>query len=984
MKNVLLITCVVVFSSVFVQSMAQQVVKPLPFSQFATNHWVDSVFKSLSEDERIAQLIMVAAFSNRGDDHEREILKLIGEQKIGGLVFFQGGPVRQAKLVNKYQSASKVPLLMAMDAEWGLGMRLDSTINYPYQMTLGAIRNDSLLYEMGVEVARQLRRTGIQVNFAPVVDVNNNPDNPVINFRSFGEDKHNVTRKSIAYMQGMQDNGVFTTAKHFPGHGDTGTDSHYALPLINHSRERIDTLELFPFREIIKAGIGGVMVAHLNIPALDPSGRPSTLSKSIVTGLLREELGFTGLIVTDAMNMRGVTASNPPGVVDRDAILAGNDMLEFTEDAARTVAEIRKVIKEGKLNQKEIDDRCRKVLAIKYWAGLAETCSVKVSDISAELNTPKARLLNRDLLQAAITVLKNDKTILPIRELDQARTASLSFGRNQLTTFQKTLGLYSQVDHFFIPNDATQQYLDSVATGLKDYNRVIAGIHDDPGRPFNRITFSQPVMDFISKLAAQENIVVAVFKNPYVLDKIKSVEEADGLVVTYQDNDDVEDLTAQLIFGGIDASGRLPVRIGNKFPAGAGIDVRGGIRFKYTLPEDAGLVSDILYQRVDSIVNQALSVKAIPGCQVLVAKDKKIVMHKAYGFHDYSDTVKVKLTDLYDLASVTKISTGLPSLMKLYDEGTFKLDASLGDYLPKFNRSNKADIPMYDILTHQARFKPWIPFWKNTLRKNGTYKWATIKNDSSKRFPIRLNDHMYLHRGYPDRIVKVIRKSPLEAEKKYVYSDFFFILAPRVVESMINTDFQTYIQTNFYKPLGATSLTYNPLSRYPKKSIVPTEHDYYFRHEPIHGTVHDEGAIMLNGMSGHAGLFANANDLAKLMQMYLDKGEYGGKRYIKAETLEEWTRTRFPENNNRRALGFDKPNLKYPGPNSNTAKDAGSSSFGHTGFTGTFTWMDPESGLLYIFLSNRVTPTRDNTRLYNLNTRTRIQQVLYDSMKENN
>jgi beta-N-acetylhexosaminidase len=842
MKNSILFAAVILLSSAFVSSMGQHVAGALPFTQYTNHRWVDSVFNSLTPDERIAQLIMAAAYSDRGEDHNGQVLKLIREQKIGGLIFFQGGPVRQAKLINAYQSASKVPLLMAIDAEWGLGMRLDSTIAYPYQMTLGAIRNDSLIYEMGAEVARQIKRVGIHVNFAPVVDINNNPDNPVINYRSFGEDKYNVTRKAIAYMKGMQDHGILTTAKHFPGHGDTGTDSHYALPQIRHSRQRLDSLELYPFHELIKAGVGGVMVAHLNIPALDSSGGPSTLSRSIVTDLLRKELGFTGLIVTDAMNMKGVTASNPPGVVDRDAIAAGNDMLEFTEDVPRAIAEIRKAVREGKINQLDLDNKCRKMLAIKYWLGLHQRKTVNASNIITELNGPHAKLLNRNLLQAAITVLKNNNAVLPIRDLDKIQVASVSFGRNRITPFQQTLSLYTRVDHFVVPNDASQVYLDSVAEELKGYNQVIAGIHDDAGRPLNRISLSQPVQIFLSALATQPNAIIAVFKNPYVLDNLNAIEESDGLVVTYQDNDDVEDLAAQLIFGGISARGKLPVSIGKKFASGHGIDITGGIRFKYTIPEDAGMISDILLERVDSLVNQALAIKAIPGCQVLVAKDKKVVMHKAYGYHDYSDTIKVKLTDLYDLASVTKISTGLPSLMKLYDEGLFKLDATLGNYLPKFKRSNKADIPMYDILTHQARFKPWIPFWKNTLKKNGHYKWATIKNDSSKRFPIKLKENMYLHRRYPDKIVKAIRKSPLEAEKKYVYSDFFFILAPRVVESMIDVDFSTYIHTNFYRPLGATSLTYNPFLIYPKNVIVPTEHDYYFRHQPIHGTVHDEGA----------------------------------------------------------------------------------------------------------------------------------------------
>lgn len=924
---------------------------------------------------------MVAAYSNRDKAHVQEVLKLIREQKVGGLVFFQGGPVREARLINTYQAASKVPLLMAMDAEWGLGMRLDSTISYPYQMTLGAIRNDSLLYKMGTEIARQMKRAGLHINFAPVADVNNNPGNPVINFRSFGEDKYNVARKATAYMRGMQDHGILATAKHFPGHGDTDTDSHYALPQIAHSRERLDAIELYPFREMIEAGVGSIMVAHLNVPVLDPSGVPSTLSKPIVTNLLRKELGFNGLIVTDAMNMRGVTASNPPGVVDKQAIVAGNDMLEFTEDVPRAIAEIRNAVSEGKISQQEIDARCRKILAVKYWAGLHRNSHVDVGDIVHDLNTPQAKLLNRDLLQAAITVLNNDGAVLPVRDLDTLRIASVSFGRKQITTFQRSLGLYAQIDHFVVPDSASQVYLDSIAERLKDYNRIIAGIHDGSGRPLNRVTFVQPVLDFISKLSTWPGVVVAVFKNPYVLDKLSSIEEADGLIVTYQDNADVEDLTAQLVFGGISASGRLPVSIGSKFVYSDGVDVDGGIRFKYTLPEDAGLNSAVLFSGVDSIVHQALDVRAIPGCQVFVAKDRKVVLYKAYGYQDYADTVKVKLSDLYDLASVTKISSSLAALMKLYDEGEFKTDATLGDYLPKFKRSNKSDIPMHDILTHQARFQPFIAFYNNISKDNGKYKWATVRHDSSQRFPIRLKENMYLYRGYPDKIVKAIRKSPLLEEKKYVYSDFFFILAPRVVESRIEGSFESYLQTNFYTPLGATSVMFNPLRRYPINAIVPTEDDYYFRHEPVHGTVHDEGASMMRGVSGHAGLFANANDLAKLMQMYLDMGTYGGRRYIKEGTLREWSRTQFPELNNRRALGFDKPNLEYRGVNNNTAKDASAASFGHTGFTGTFAWMDPESGLLYIFLSNRVNPTRDNTRLYRLNTRTQIQQVLYDAIK---
>ncbi len=955
------------------------------FLRYLHSPWVDSVMNRLTPDERIAQLIMVAAFSNRGPEHRQQILRLIEERRIGGLVFFQGSPSRQVNLINEYQSVSKVPLLIAIDAEWGLGMRLDSAITFPFQMTLGAIRNNDLIYSMGVAVGRHLKRAGVQVNFAPVVDVNNNPDNPVINYRSFGENRMQVAQKGVAYMKGLQDQNILATAKHFPGHGDTGMDSHYTLPRIAHTRQRLDSVELFPFRELIREGLAGIMVAHLDIPALDASGAPSTLSKPIVTGLLKNELGFEGVVVTDAMNMKGVTASNAPGVVDRDAILAGNDILEFTEDVLRAISEIRDAVRAGAVSQKEIDDRCRKMLALKQWTGVHHFRPIPVANIAADLASPSDKLLRRKLLEAALTVLRNERSLIPVRSLDTLRIASISFGAGNITPFQKSLSLYGNIKHFVFKGDPDIVQIDSVKNLLKGYNLVIGGIHDNAMRPLNRLEYSPALLDFINTLCEAPNVVMAVFKNPYVLDKLHNIASSDALIVTYQDDADAEDLAAQLIFGGISASGRLPVTVGETFPEGGGIDVHGGTRFAYTLPEEVGLDSRILNGRIDSLVRQALDAKAIPGCQVLVARNRKVVFQKAYGYHTYSDTVKVKLTDLYDLASVTKISTSLAALMKLYDDGKFSLDATLADYLPKFKRSNKAGIPMRDILTHQARFMPFIPFYQKTFRKNGGYKWSTVKKDSSERFPIRLTEHMYLHRKYPDKIVKGIRKSPLRPEKKYVYSDFFFMLAPRVVESMIDEDFPSYLQENFYSPLGATTVTYNPSRKYPISRVVPTEDDFVFRREPVHGTVHDENAAMMRGISGHAGLFADANDLAKLMQMYLDMGEYGGRRYIKEATLREFSRTQFPENDNRRALGFDKPNLKYSGVNNNTAEGAGPNSFGHTGFTGTFTWMDPDTGLLYIFLSNRVNPTRENTRLYQLNTRTQIQQVMYDALiRENN
>ena len=463
-----------------------------------------------------------------------------------------------------------------------------------------------------------------------------------------------------------------------------------------------------------------------------------------------------------------------------------------------------------------------------------------------------------------------------------------------------------------------------------------------------------------------------------MLNKIDGIENAAGLVIAYQDSKETQEVAAQLIFGGIGANGKLPVSVGQKFKAGDGLDVQGGIRFSYTLPEAAGMDSEILNTRIDSLMNLAMEMKATPGAQILVARDQKVVFHKAYGEHTYFDTITVKKDDVYDLASVTKISAAMAALMKLNEQGKFQLDGTLADHLPSFRRSNKADIPFYDILTHQARFRPWIPFWRNTMKEDGSYKRRTIQNVASEDYPIKIRNGMYLHKDYPDKIVKAIRDSPLREKKEYVYSDFFFILSPRVVESRTNLAFPEFLQKNFYEPLGAASVGFNP--QLPPYKIVPTEHDFLFRQEPIHGTVHDEGAIMLGGVSGHAGLFANANDLAKLLQMYLNGGEYGGKRYLEQETLQKFTERTFPDSDNHRALGFDKPYYNNKGESRNTAQDASAASYGHTGFTGIMVWMDPEEDLLYLFLSNRVHPTRDNHRLYSLNTRTEIHQVLYDAI----
>jgi beta-N-acetylhexosaminidase len=949
--------------------------------------WVDSVFATLTPDERIAQLIMVAAVS----DVKRALIdpkisnpaaveKLIRENKVGGVVFFQGGPVPQAQLTNHFQSISKVPLLIAMDAEFGLAMRIDSTVRYPYQMTLGAVQgNNDLIYEMGAQLAKQMRRLGMHVNFAPVADVNNNPNNPVISFRSFGENKYKVADKAVAYMKGMQDGGLLTSAKHFPGHGDTGTDSHYDLPLISHDATRIDSLELYPFEALINAGLSGMMIAHLSIPALDKTPNlPSTLSKPIVSDLLRNRLGFEGLVYSDAMNMKGVTKYFPDGKADAMGLEAGMDLLEFTEDVSKSIAEIKKSIAEGKITQAEIDFRCRKVLEAKAWAGLNQYKPVDLNNLYEDLNPKAAELTNRLLTEKALTILKNDNDLLPLRDLDTLKIASVSLGADTITIFQKTLGLYTTVDHYFIPTKPTEAQIAALRTKLSSYNLLLVGVHLSSISPRTNYGLTDQMNAVLQELIANKKAVVSIFGNPYSLNKIPNIENARALVMSYQLTPYTQDLSAQLIFGAIPAQGKLPVTVNAQFPYNSGIETPAIGRLKYTIPEELGMDSRTITFKIDSIANLAITEKATPGCVVQLAKDGKVFFRKAYGKHTYEGQAPVKLTDLYDLASVTKITASTLALMSLWDQKKFDLDATMKDYLPDFAKSNKADLQWRRVLTHSARLKAFIVLWKEAQNPDGSWKKRTFSTKQSRRYPTSVvGDSLFIFKNYDQTIFHAIRDSPLNEKEGYVYSDLSFILYPQIVKRLSGENFEDYLKNHYYHKLGANTLTFNPKRFYKLEDIVPTERDTFFRMTQLHGQVHDEAAAMLGGLSGHAGLFGNVNDVMKVWQMYLQQGYYGGQQLLSKDALIEFTRYQYPEMGSRRGIGFDKPTFKYSG---NAPKYASPSSFGHTGYTGIMTWADPAWKLNYVFFSNRVYPTRENSKISTLNIRTAIMDVVYQEL----
>jgi beta-N-acetylhexosaminidase len=953
------------------------------FLDYQADQWVDSVFKSLSADEKIGQLIMVPAYSKKGIKHRLNLLKMVKENKIGGIITMQGGPMRHVNMVNQLQSVSKTPLLVAIDAEYGLSMRLDSCIKYPYGFTLGAIEKDSLLFTLGSDLGKQCQRLGIHINFAPVSDVNSNPRNPVIGFRSYGDNPERVFHKVTNFGLGLQSQHVLATLKHFPGHGDAQKDSHFALPLIGHTKAQLDSVELYPFRKAIAMGIGGVMTGFLNVPALDSTGTPATLSKSIIQNLLISDLGFEGLVVTDAMNMEGAvdddTQSDAVGAAVK-ALIAGNDLLEFVVNPTKVIDAVKRAIESGEISAEDIDRKCRKILMLKRWAGLNKLEPIKTAGLYSDLNQSAYRMTLRNAAQQSLTVLQNQGQLLPLLRLDTLKIASVSIGRSAITPFQHSIDRYTRIENYTISKDADAATITKLLTQLKRYNLVIAQINNLGNFVSSDYRLTETQQEVIKRVTNEMRSVVVLFGNPYILDYLQGVEKAAALVVAYQESAEAEDLAGQLLFGAFGSSGKLPVMVNRHFGSGDGLMTTPLDRFKYTLPEEVGIDSTYLKKKIDSLVYVGINAKAFPGCEVFIAKNGKVVLSQVYGSQTYSGGRLVQEDDLFDFASLTKILAPVPALMKLTQEHLFNVKKKMSDYWPDWKGSNKQDLLVEDVLSHQARLKTGIPFWLRTVDSNGTFKPEYYSKDSTSIFGIRMSKDLFLLNSFPDSVFATIRMSALLKHKHFVYSDLGFILFPKIISLLTHQDYESYLKSNFYSRLGADTLTYKPYLYHSIESMIPTEDDQTFRKGQIQGYVHDESAAVLGGVSGNAGLFGTINDAAKMMQMYLNYGTYGGDRYLSDAILKDWTRRHFENLHNRRGYGFDKPQVgnnlssgdrSYPAPLCNDA------SFGHTGFTGTYAWADPVTGILFLFFSNRIYPSRDNHLLNKLNLREALQQMTY-------
>lgn len=934
--------------------------------------WVDSVYNQMSFDERVGQLFMVAAYSNKDTVHTNSIDKLINNYKIGGLIFFQGGPYRQARLTNQYQSKSKLPLFIGIDAEWGLAMRLDSVNRFPWNMTLGAIQNNNLIEKVGEEYGKQSKRMGIHFNFAPVLDINTNPLNPIIGNRSFGEDKFNVTQKALSLMKGIQYEGVFATGKHFPGHGATETDSHHTLPMVNFTKERIEDVEFYPYKKLFKEGLASVMVAHLNVPSLEPrENYPSSISYNIVTNILQKQLGFEGLIFTDALNMKGASNFKQPGEIDLEAFLAGNDILLFAENVPVALEKICVAYQDSILSEERLAHSVKKILKFKYKAGLDNYKPIDTKNLLNDVNPILNNALQYELYENAVTVLKNEETILPLKDIDNEKIAYVKLGDDNNSAFLNTLKQYTEVTEISDPN------IDTLLLKLEGYTKVIVGFHKADGA-WKKHDFKAEELAKLDSIAKHKKVILDVFAKPYSLLPIVDFSNIEGLVVSYQNTDISQIVAAQLLFGAFEAKGKLPVSINTSFEVNDGLQTQKLDVLGFTAPENVGVDSAIL-SKIDVIAQKAIEAKMTPGAQILVARKGKVIYQKSFGYHTYDKVTKVKNDDIYDIASLTKMISTLPNVMQLFDKDKVELDTKLGKMLPLFDDTNKKNFTFKDLLSHQARLQAWIPFYKETLDKDQKPSEKYYRKTADSQFSIQVADSLFIRNDYHDTIMDAIAKSKLLPKKEYKYSDFTFIILKEYLEKTTHQTLDVLSYNHFFKPLGMNNTLYNPLQKITKERIPPTEMDTYFRYQTIQGHVHDMEAAMEGGVAGHAGIFSNSIDVAKMMQMYLQKGKYAGKQYFSETTFNIFNTCHFCGEGNRRGLGFDKQQL--PGTSGPTCGCASATSFGHTGFTGTMAWADPEKEIVYIFLANRTFPDSNKPNaLSKENIREDIQKIIYEAI----
>lgn len=952
---------------------------------------VREILSKMSLRQMVGQLIMIGCDTECDAKYVGKILKDIDSNKVGGVCFFKGRAENLPTLIAKYNSVGSVPLLVSVDGEWGLAMRMTDVTPFVRQMTLGALdtADYDLVYRMGRLIGQQCRTLGIHINFAPDVDINLNPANPVINTRSFGQDKQRVALLGEKYALGLQSEGVMAVVKHFPGHGDTEVDSHKALPTINHDKSFIDSVDIFPFRHTIEKGAWGAMVGHLNVPSLSArDSLPACINPDIVSDYLVDELNFKGLVFTDAMNMKGLTNDFPDGEAQVLALLAGVDVLLMPESTDAAMNAILEAVKQGRIKEKLIKEKCRKVLRWKYDMGLIGQRGEKkaVNSLSAEKKqttkkqiadfNSKIKALNLEIARSVTTIVRNDEDFLPLEISDSAVVAVVSLNKAGFSSFSETASKFHRIETYILDDKAPQAAADSVLSSLERADVVITlasgGVNQTKKDNYG---VSAGDLNHISQIQSlgKKNALV-LFANPYVLSSLDTLCDYNALVLAYQNTAELQQSAAEGLFGNSPFKGTLPVCGSENYPM-QHLFLDADPDKGYAAVMEAGLKREC-FEKIDSILENGIAQGAYPGAQVLIAKDGNVVFERSVGFQTYEKREPITDSSVFDLASLTKVMATTLAVMKLYEEGAFSLDDRLSQYLPYLKKTNKSKITIREALSHTARLKAFIPFWKQSLEdaKKNPSLYASDKADDTNY--VQVSDNLFILRSYKDEIRKQIAASSLGEKHRYVYSDLGFILLGDLVESVSGKALDYYVEETFYRPLGLEHTGFRPIARgVDIKDIVPTIEAVDFRACRLQGYVHDEASALNGGVAGHAGLFSSARELFVLCQMLLNGGEYGGNRYLETETIETFNTRYYKKHSNRRALGFDKPLIASH--SQHCSKYCSQESFGHSGFTGTFLWIDPVNNTVYIFLSNRVYPDASSNKLAQLNIRTDIQDLIY-------
>ena len=965
----------------------------LVLAQDAESRWVDSVYNSLTTEQRVAQLICIRA--NQPDKpYNQDVAKYIKQYNIGGVCFFRNDLTAQVEQTNAWQAMAQTPLMVSIDAEWGLAMRLKNTIAYPYQMTLGAIADDELIYDMGQQIAEQCLRMGIHVNFAPVGDVNSNAANPIIGMRSFGENPQTVGEKATAYALGMQSKGLITSMKHFPGHGNTATDSHLTLPTVPRTMDEVRDIELAPFRHMIGNGVNGAMIGHLYFPAIEKvKNTSSSLSYGVVTELLKEEMGFEGLIFTDGLDMKGVSEKVRQDSVPYVAFMAGNDVLILPTNVPFAIKTIKAAAERNPKAAARLEESCKKILRYKYRVGLNNYKAAPTANLTADLKKKPYTDLRSQLFEEAVTMLRNENQVIPLANNKKIAVVAIGNTKNDVNDGLAARGF--STTSFVVKKEEIASKSADWLRRLETYDLVVVNIEKTTMFANKNYGITDETVKFFNRLVAQNDVILNLFACPYALDMFRINNSVKGLVVAYQDEVPAVDAVVRLLSGELEPTGTLPVSV-DKFKCGDGIVPASHGRKIHILPSKeepkhlfpplqtdpsrvlpTGDMPAKYAFKMDSVAKAGIRQGAYPGCQIMALKDGKVVYDKCFGTFTYGGGHQVQPDDLYDIASCTKIFASTLAIMKLYDEGKINLNKTLADFFPYLQGKDHGKLKLIDIMTHQAGLKAWVPFYKVTVDANGP-KPEFYTDEIDERHSVRVAENVYLVNDYEDRIFDSVAKTPL-GKKKYLYSDMGFYYIPKIVKQLTNQTIEEFLEQEFYYPMGLNHIGYKPLEHFTREQIAPTENDTVFRKQLVWGDVHDQAAAMMGGVAGHAGLFSNAADLAALMQMLLDEGEYQGVSYFKPETVRYFTSAPFASSNdNRRGIGFDKLPIAKKG--SCTASKSGSmQGFGHTGFTGTFVWADPANDLIIIFLSNRIYPDAEPNKLVRSGIRTALHDILYEA-----